>query len=260
MTTYYLNDVSLNWILTSNTISSNSVSGLNIQTLGRSIATFNNLGLILEPSGNTITTAQNSNLILDASNSNIIFSRNSVQYAIMDTSFNFTIPPNCSVNATLPTNLINKSYFDASFGTWISFTPTTYQPYPTTVSTSTNTAYYFRVGKLVTARYYIVYNATGSLGNSIAITLPPVTASSNYTGLGQIASNCIGSASWYDANAQFSGVYQFNLSANLSNTAVGFFYLYGGQSTTGGSWFGQFPAVQIRTGHVFSATITYEAA
>jgi hypothetical protein len=37
-------------------------------------------------------------------------------------------------------------------------------------------------------------------------------------------------------------------------------FLYGGQATNGGSWFGQFPAVQIRNGTIFSATITYEAA
>jgi hypothetical protein len=37
-------------------------------------------------------------------------------------------------------------------------------------------------------------------------------------------------------------------------------FLYGGQATSSGSWFGQFPQVQIRANHVFSATVTYEAA
>lgn len=111
MTTYYLNDASLNWILTANNINSNSSNDLTLQTSGVNRAIFNNLGLVLT-SGSNITTQQNSNLNLDASNSIISFRRNNTQYAYMDTSFNFVNLPICSSVPTLTNQLVNKSYCD----------------------------------------------------------------------------------------------------------------------------------------------------
>jgi hypothetical protein len=84
-----------------------------------------------------------------------------------------------------------------------------------------------------------------------AATYPPITATSQ---------NCIGSSSYYDPGSQFAGVFQYSLTCNIGNNAVPYMFLYGGQATNSGSWFGQFPAVQIKNGTIFSATITYEAA
>jgi hypothetical protein len=146
-----------------------------------------------------------------------------------------------------------------SFPAWTAFTPITYQPFPTVVTTSSNSSYYTQVGKLVIARYNITYNTTGTAGNSIAITLP-VTPAATYPAISATSQNCIGSASYYDPGSQFAGVFQYSLTCNIGSNAVPYMFLYGGQSTSGGSWFGQFPAVQIRSGTIFSATVTYESA
>ena len=81
MTTYYLNDPSINW----------------------------------QVSASTIQTKQNQNLTLDASNSLIRLSRNGVVNASFDTSFNFTNLPNCSAAPTLGSQLTNKTYVDSFY-------------------------------------------------------------------------------------------------------------------------------------------------
>jgi hypothetical protein len=86
----------------------------------------------------------------------------------------------------------------------------------------------------------------------------PVTPATSYPAIPAIAQNCIGSASFYDPEAQVGGVYQYSLTCNIGNNTVPYMFLYGGQATNGGSWFGQSPSVQIKKETVFSATITYE--
>ena len=92
----------------------NSSGNISINTNGTSRAAFTNLGLILS-ANSKITTIQNQNIILDASNSLISFQRNGIQYALMDTRFNFTNLPFCSATPTLSSQLVNKSYVDNRF-------------------------------------------------------------------------------------------------------------------------------------------------
>lgn len=89
-----------------------SNNAINFQTQDVSRAIFNNLGLVLQSGGNRITTQQNTNLNLDASNSFISFRRNNIEYAFMDTSFNFTNLPFCSQVPSNINQLVNKNYVD----------------------------------------------------------------------------------------------------------------------------------------------------
>lgn len=62
---------------------------------------------------NNITSNFGDNFTIDASNSLISFRRNAIQYAYMDTSFNFTNLPSCSVVPSLGSQLTNKTYVDS---------------------------------------------------------------------------------------------------------------------------------------------------
>jgi hypothetical protein len=143
------------------------------------------------------------------------------------------------------------------YPSWTTFTAVVLQPGPSTIGTSINSCAYIVNGSMVTARYNLQMSATGTTGNTIRITLPIPT--SKYTPTSLVGMNCLGSVSFYDPSAQFAGVYNYSLTANCNGGVGGsVFFLCGGQATNNGSFFGQFPQVDIVNGTFISATITYE--
>ena len=141
-------------------------------------------------------------------------------------------------------------------GAWTTFTATVTQP-TSPISTSINSCAYIQIGSVVIARYNLQMSGPGVLGNTIRVTLPVLT--SKYTPTSLVGMNCIGAVSFYDPNAQFAGVYNYALTATcFGGTNASAFFLCGGQATNNGSFFGQFPQVNIVSGTFFSATITYE--
>ena len=141
------------------------------------------------------------------------------------------------------------------FPSWTTFTATILQP-GTGIPTSFNECAYLLNGSMVIARYNIRMNGTGTLGNTIRITLPILT--SKYGTTGQVAMNCIGSVAFFDPNVQFGSYYSYSLTANCLGGINASVFFLGGFNTSGLSFFGQFPQVNIVPNTFISATITYE--
>ena len=138
---------------------------------------------------------------------------------------------------------------------WTTFGATILQP-GTPLATSFNECAYLVNGSMVTARYNIRMNDTGTLGNTIRITLPILT--SKYATTGTNGMNCLGSVSFYDPNRQYDSYYQYSLTANcVGGTNASIFFL-GGINKIGLSFFGQYPQVNIVPNTFISAIITYE--
>ena len=141
------------------------------------------------------------------------------------------------------------------FPSWTTFTAVVLQP-ATSLATNYNDCAYLVNGSMVTARYNIRMNDTGTLGNTIRVSLPITT--SKYAGIISVAQNCIGSVAFYDPNQQYDSYYSYSLTANINGGVGATQFFIGGENKFGGSWFGQFPQVNIVPNSFISATITYE--
>jgi len=174
--------------------------------------------------------------------------------------------PTCSIVPTSGSQLVNKTYVDgaaAGFSTWTSFSSTVQTYHGITLKqTGVGAAigcYYVKSGRLVFVRYNIYYSAFGAAGSPIGITLP-FTPATNVIGPNGAIQGCCGSATWYSTSGT-GGVSQFSLSACITTTNAGtLLYLYGGQSGSGASWFGELPSISLNFGDQFSAFITYETS
>ena len=156
MTTYYLNDPSINW----------------------------------QVSASTIQTKQNQNLTLDASNSLIRLSRNGVVNASFDTSFNFTNLPNCSAAPTLANQLTNKTYVD-SLGTWTTWNPSI-SGAGWSLGSGTIVARYSSIGKTVNYQVVFTFGSgfTSGVGQSFRFTLP-ITPAGTAENIGGVNHNAV---------------------------------------------------------------------
>jgi hypothetical protein len=141
------------------------------------------------------------------------------------------------------------------YPSWTTFGATILQP-ATPLATSVNDCAYIVNGSMVTARYNIQMNATGTLGNTIRITLPIPT--SKYGATATLAHNCIGSVAFYDPSRQYDSYYSYSLTANVIGGVGSTIFFLGGINKIGLSWFGQYPQVNIVPNTFISATITYE--
>lgn len=132
-------------------------------------------------------------------------------------------------------------------GALISWTPTVDQGASTNISKSSTYAVYSRVGRDIRAKFRVVFNASGSAGSAILVTLPVAAASaavSNITACGGSGA-FITSGGFYIPLTPVFGVtsnrVQFVSSALETNA-------YFGVSETIGS------------GEILTATLEYEAA
>jgi hypothetical protein len=128
---------------------------------------------------------------------------------------------------------------------WTTYTPAITQGVG--VTSTVQRAKYARVNKLIFVSVSLACTSAGTGGNVISVTLP-VTATAAAGTFG----NPIGAGIFYDS----STTVQYNTSVTQNGTTA--LYLYANGS--GGSVFGQQPAVTIANGDIIGFEIVYEAA
>jgi hypothetical protein len=128
---------------------------------------------------------------------------------------------------------------------WISYTPAITQG--VAITKTIDYAKYTQVNKIVVVSVALNCTSGGTASSVINITLPVASvATSGAFGL------TIGAGGVYD----LSTTQQYNLTTQLSGTTIASFYGNG----SGGSLFGQFPAVTIASGDRVFFNAIYEAA
>ena len=128
---------------------------------------------------------------------------------------------------------------------WISYTPAISQGVG--ITKTVDYAKYTQVNKIVVVSVALNCTSAGTASNTILITLP-VASVSAAGAFGQT----FGAGGFYD----LSTTQQYNLSAQLAGTTI--IGLYGNGS--GGSLFGQFPAITVASGDRIFFNAVYEAA
>ena len=121
---------------------------------------------------------------------------------------------------------------------YTSFTPVLKQAVTLTLSSST--ASYVRIGKLVIVNFYAVISSAGTAANAITVDLPVTAANATRVG---------GSATYNDSGV---GLYTMNIE---STTTVASFV-----NDAAANYFGIAPGVTAASGDSFRGYITYEAA
>ncbi len=129
---------------------------------------------------------------------------------------------------------------------WTSYTPTITQV--ATITKTIQECRFTQINKLVFIKGHITLTSAGTAGNSIAVTYPSGLSPTNVTG---VFSPSAGAGGFYDA----SSAVQYNLTVQTAPTGFGFY-----ADGTGGSYFGQFPAVTVANNDLLFFFLCYEVA
>ena len=142
-------------------------------------------------------------------------------------------------------DVLTAAELNAIGETWISYTPAITQGVG--ITKTIDYAKYTQVNKIVVVSIAVRCTSAGTASNVINITLPvaSVAAAGSF---GQT----FGAGGFYDA----STTQQYNLTAQLNGATI--ISLYGNSS--GGSLFGQFPAVTVANDDRIFLIAVYEAA
>jgi hypothetical protein len=142
-------------------------------------------------------------------------------------------------------NVLTAAELNGIGEAWTSYTPAITQG--VAITKTVDYAKYTRVNKFVVVSVALNCTSAGTASNTIQITLP-VASVAAAGAFGQT----FGAGGFYD----LSTTQQYNLTAQLAGTTI--IGLYGNGS--GGSLFGQFPAVTIASGDRVFFNAIYEVA
>ena len=130
---------------------------------------------------------------------------------------------------------------------WVSYTPTVTQGVGVTATVTT--ARWTLVNKIVFVQVTLSLTSAGTAGIPLAISAPVAAKAASFSGA---FAGSVGAGGFYDANTS----QQYNFTVQMFSSLEFRFYANG----TGGSLFGQYPAVGIANGDYVFFQATYEAA
>jgi hypothetical protein len=139
----------------------------------------------------------------------------------------------------------------SEMGTWTTYTPGLSQS--VTVTKTVNHARYMQVGKTVMGSVYMTATSAGTGGFTIRSSFPVTPVASIYNNTQSFGAT-IGSGGFYKSSG--GAQYSFSVQCIGGGSDSLAFYATG----TGGSMFGQFPAVTIASGDHIFFNFTYETA
>lgn len=147
----------------------------------------------------------------------------------------------------------NGSSWDilSDMGAWTTYTPGLSQS--VTVTKTVNHARYMQVGKTVMGSVYMTATSAGTGGLTMRSSFPVTPIASIYNNTQSFGAT-IGSGGFYKA----SGTVQYNFSVQCIGGGSDSLAFYA--NGTGGSLFGQYPALAIASGDHIFFNFTYEAA